>query len=377
MPKLAKGGRGPGPRREPPKRKPPAPQGPKRPPARAQPKRGARPQIWPRPAPAPTFGLTPQATATAAPTYGPFPLSAAEQAIIGTPDEGAIRDLVNLGSLGIPTPELYVPTIGPTVAQQALQTTLDLGGLGYCGGGGGGGLSVPVVSEELPPITSIKWKQGSFNLKDSKAPTWWKSLVPENAADMERPDVAYIAMLNTMIPYMSPEDQKRAAGLIYETVGGDQFGHYEQVQVQAPISAVTAGLTSQKGLPVIDTQYYQSAARASGAVDALSQLREMTVGGEREKIGGTGIGYRFLQDLLAQIQAFGGPRRDGQTRAQQLAMQGALDPIMAQAQTSEVGPVGVIAQMLSQPFFSQGSLYPFTKGGNRVFFGQPNPILYG
>lgn len=278
-----------------------------------------------------------------------------------------MSDILNARSGGIQ------PTIATEFNPSEFYQTSGLGG----GSGGGESMSVPQVAPELAPITSIKWKQGTFNLQDAKSPTWWKSLIPENAADMERPDVAYVAMLNTMIPYMSPEDQKRAAGLIYETVGGDQFGHYEQSQIQVPISKETAGLTSQTGLPVIDTQYYQSSSRASGAVDALSQLREMTVGGNREKIGGTGIGYRFLQDLLQQIQSFGGKPGEGQTRSQMLAMQGALDPIMAQAGTSEIGPVGAIAQMLSQPFFSQSNLYPYSKSNGRVFFGQPNPVLFG
>lgn len=372
------------PRRPTPKRRPPAPQGPKRPsqgPKRPSPTKPTKP----------TFGLTPKEQAiVGTPQEGAYrdlltrgftprramagayttsgPLSVAEQGIIGTPQEGLIRDIVNLGSLG---GEPYIPVVGPTTAAQF--AGLDLGGGGF--GGGGGELSVPEGPAELPDISTIKWKQGNFNLKDSKAPTWWKSLVPENAADMERPDVAYIAMLNTMIPYLSPEDQKRAAGLIYETVGGANFGHYEKVDVQAPITQATANLSSL-GLPVIDTQYYQSASRGSGAVDALSQLREQTVGGERERIGGTGIGYRFLQDLLAQVEQFGGRPGEGQTRSQQLAMQGALDPLFAQASSPEIGPVGVIAQMLGTPFFSQGSLSPFSRQGNRVFFGQPNPVLF-
>lgn len=373
-------GKGPGRRAD---RKPPAPQGPKRPaPGRRV---GVAPQGPKRPTfgyplavtggydehgfPIPKTGLSipssPYRTGQPAtiPTFQGF--SRAEEGIIGTPQEGLIRDIINFGST-------YGPVVGPTTATQFAGADLGGGGLG----GGGGGLSVPEGPAELPDISTIKWKQGNFNLKDSKAPNWWKSLVPENAADMERPDVAYVAMLNTMIPYLSPEDQKRAAGLIYETVGGAHFGHYEKVDVQAPITRATANLSPGQNLPVIDTQYYQSASRGSGAVDALSQLREQTVGGNREKIGGTGIGYRFLQDLLAQIEQFGGKPGEGQTRSQQLAMQGALDPLFAQLNSPEIGPVGAIAQMLGTPFFSQGSLSPFSRQGNRVFFGQPNPILF-
>ena len=326
----------------------------------------ATPKFLPTNVPSPASRDRHDRSAPAAiPTFRGF--SAAEQAIMGSPNEGLIRDIVNYGST-------YGPVVGPTTAQNALS---DFMGGGYGGGGGGGGGGGPAVLPELAPIDQVKWKQGTFNLQDHKTPSWWKSLVPENAADMERPDVAYVAMLNTMIPYLSPEDQKRAAGLIYSTVGGAHFGHYEQSEIQVPATKELANLTPGYTGPVIDTQYYQSASRASGAVDALSQLRQQTVGGEREKIGGTGIGYRFLQNLLEQVKSFGGKTGEGQTRSQQLAMQGALDPIMASAQTSEVGPVGAIAQMLSQPFFSQGNLYPFSKQGGRVFFGQPNPVLFG
>jgi hypothetical protein len=203
---------------------------------------------------------------------------------------------------------------------------------------------------------------------------------------MERPDIAYAAMLNTMIPYMSPEDQRRAAGDIYTLLGGAHFGKYHEVSgdPSVPITRLQSDLGAEG--QVIDSEYFQSRQRATGAINALNQLREQTVGGEREKIGGTGGGYRWLQNALEQAISYGGGysrKQEGtegdtnrQSRAQYLAMQGALDPIMAQA--SSMGPVGSIGQMLMQPFFSQGGVRPTqrTQSG-KVMFGQPNAILFG
>jgi len=244
-------------------------------------------------------------------------------------------------------------------------------------------------NEQIKPVTEVKWKEGSFTLESAhngSAPDWWKPLIPDDPKDMERPDVAYAAMLNTMIPYMSIEDQRRAAGDIYTLLGGGHFGKYHSAagaEGNVPITKLQADLGAEG--QVIDSEYFQSRARATGAINALSQLREQTVQGNREDIGGTGGGYRWLQNALEQALTYGGgasrKKDDGadqprQSRAQYLAMQGALDPIMAQA--SGMGPVGSIGHMLMTPFFSQGPVRGIqqTQGGHSIF-GQPNALLFG
>lgn len=329
--------------------------------------------------PVPSFGLL---STQAQPTYGgQFVNSLARYGLsIGPGGPGTGPQLQGPGAMSVshPTPVSQANAYAAAVARGPYMP----GGAGG-GGGGGGGLAVPSVSSELAPISSVAWKAGTIDLQNARAPSWWKPFVPSNSADMERPDVSYIAMLNTMIPYMSPEDQKRASTLIYETVGGNYFPYRpETIGVEAPVSKEIAGLSPTQ-LPVIDQDYFLSRNRAMGAMEALSQLREQTVGGNREKIGGTGIGYRFLQGLLGQFEQMGqgvgryGGQEGGLSRPQYLALQSALDPVLAQGQTPEVGAVGAIGQMLAQPFFSQGQLYPFQRSDNRVLFGQPNPVLFG
>ena len=294
-----------------------------------------------------------------------LPITSGKSRSLKGPDAGIIRMLREQGAFRREEP-------------------VSLGGLSL----GGSGVAAAPEPEQIKPVTEVVWKEGNFNLETpsgGSTPSWWKPLIPSDSKDMERPDVAYAAMLNMMIPYMSGEDQRRAAGDIYGLLGGAHFGKYQEVSGGGggvPITQLQKSLGAEG--QVIDTQYFQSRQRATGAINALSQLREQTVGGNREKIGGTGQGYRWLQKALEQILTYGGgPSRKkpgaakgGQTRAQYLALQGALDPIMAQAKS--LGPVGSIGQMLLQPFFSQGGVRPTqrTQSG-RVLFGQPNPLLFG
>ena len=357
---------------------------------------GGRPQ-YSTPGRTVTYKAGKKVTPTTQPSFGllsnqaPFVDRLAKYGLsVGPGGPGTGPQLQGATSVGHPTPASslglqafaganLLGQVASGIGQSVASSISSSGG----SGGGGGGLSVPSVAAELTPISSVAWKAGAIDPQNARAPSWWKPFVPVNSADMERPDVSYIAMLNTMIPYMSPEDQKRASTLIYETVGGNYFPYRpETIGVEAPVSKEIAGLSPTQ-LPVIDQDYFLSRNRAMGAMEALSQLREQTVGGNREKIGGTGIGYRFLQGLLGQFEQMGqgvgryGGQEGGLSRPQYLALQSALDPVLAQAQTPEVGAVGAIGQMLAQPFFSQGQLYPFQRSDNRVLFGQPNPVLFG
>jgi len=243
------------------------------------------------------------------------------------------------------------------------------------GGSGGGTLpAVGAAEATIKPIHEVKWKAATFNLQNANAPSWWKPLIPQDAADAERPDVQFLMMLNTMIPYLSPEDQRNAASQIYASAA-DAFSYYkpDKIETKVPVSEQTKKLSQQAGLTTIDQDYFQSQARATGAIDALSQMREQTVKGERWKLGPA---YTWLQQVLGTLGGFGGTSGAGQTRSQYLAQQGALDPLLAQAGTAELGGGGVIGRMFSQPFFSQQALRPTMQGpGGRVFFGQPTGTL--
>jgi len=262
---------------------------------------------------------------------------------------------------------------------------------GLLGGIGGSTAALPtagVADATIKPIHDVQWKAATFNLQDANAPSWWKPLVPKDAKDAERPDVQFLMMLNTMIPYLSPEDQRNAAAQIYASAA-DAFSYYkpEKITVDVPVTEQTAKLSQQTGLTTIDQSYYQSRARSRGALEALNQMREQTVGGNRWKLG---PGYTWMQQVLGGLEQYGGgpsagspalgvgafPDTGDQTRSQFLAQQGALDPLLAQSGTAELGGIGAVGRMFSQPFFSQGAMRPTMQGpGGRTFFGQPSGLL--
>jgi hypothetical protein len=193
--------------------------------------------------------------------------------------------------------------------------------------------------------------------------------------------------LNAMIPYLSPEDQRNAAAQLY-SMDADHWSAYkpEGIQATVPVTEETALAAAREGTPagpVINREYFQSRLRSRDAINLLSQLRDQTVGGNRWKIS---PGYTLLQQILGASEQFGGGGSSGkygsyadtgrQTRSQQLAMMGALDPLMASAKSPEAGGFGAIAQMLASPFFSQGAVNPTYQGpGGRVLFGRQNPLL--
>ena len=245
------------------------------------------------------------------------------------------------------------------------------------------GPAQPAISE----LVNIKWKPTTFNVGSGNAPSWWAPKIPEDSANAADPRVNFLMTLNSMIPYLSPEDQRNAAAQLY-SMDADNFSEYkpEKIQVAAPVTEETSLAAAREGTPagpVINQGYFTSRERARDAINLLSQLREQTVGGNRWQISPA---YTLLQQILGASEQFGGGGSVGkygsyadtgrQTRSQFLAQQGALDPLLAQAKSGEAGGFGAIAQMLASPFFSQGALNPTYSGpGGRVLFGRPNQIL--
>ena len=244
-------------------------------------------------------------------------------------------------------------------------------GYGPAPGGGPGPLpATPPAPPSLKPLWEVKWKPATYGVPGGTKPAWWVNLQPVDPKDAERPDVQYLMMLNSTLPYLSPEDQRNAAAQIY-TTAADAFSAYkpEKISAIAPINLetqLTSPVAQAAGTPVIDEAYFGSSQRASEALQALSNMREATVQGNRWKLG---PGYTWLQSLLGAM----GATRDlspnnGQrlTATQTLQMLGALDPLLAQGQSQEIGPVANIGRLLSQPFFSGGNIF-----GSK----QPNPLL--
>ena len=245
------------------------------------------------------------------------------------------------------------------------------GGGGGDGGGGGGGDGGPAE------LVNIKWKPTTFNVGSGNAPSWWAPKIPEDPANAADPRVNFLMTLNSMIPFLSPEDQRNAAAQLY-SIDADNFSEYkpEAITTAVPVTEEVALAAAREGTPAgpqMNQQYFQSSQRARDAINLLSQMREQTVGGNRWQISPA---YTLLQQILGAQEQFGGGAAGGQTRSQQLAMMGALDPLLAQTRSPEAGGFGAIAQLLSQPFFSQGKLSPTFQGpSGNVLFGRPNPAL--
>lgn len=245
------------------------------------------------------------------------------------------------------------------------------------GGGGGGGVpsAAAATSATLPPLHDIKWKTADFDVPGGKKPNWWVNLVPQNLSDVERPDVSYLMMLNTLIPFLSPEDQRNAAAQLY-TTAADAFSYYkpEKTGTDIPLDMDTIRRSSKTGLTATDPAYYTSLERAKDVMKALSNMREASVQGNRWKLG---PGYTWLQNITGALQKYGGVGGERQSRVQEQAMMGALDPLLAQGQSGEIGPNAAIGRMLSTPFFSQDQLFKRrqTQTG-QTFLGGVSPYLF-
>lgn len=244
------------------------------------------------------------------------------------------------------------------------------------GGNGTAALNIPTPApgSGIAPLHEVSWKEHTFDVPGGNPPDWWVGLLPTNNADAERADVQALMMLNTLIPYLSPEDQKRAASQLY-TTAADAFSYYKPNVIEAtsvPVDMTTARLSSQD-LSVIDTDWYSGTERAEGITNILSQMREATVEGNRWQLG---PGYTWLQSIAGALEEHS-PDEGGMTRSGYQAFLGALDPIMGMGGTQEIGPVAALGQMLAQPFFSQTQLQPSSQDitGQRRF-GRANRMFF-
>jgi hypothetical protein len=193
------------------------------------------------------------------------------------------------------------------------------------------------------------------------APAWWKALKP-SAVD---PETSYLATLNMMIPFLSPEDQRSVASTLYQA-NSKAFGHL------SPEALGTAPTPpGELGQSTIDQ--FTSAAHYQSAMDALGSLMSATGKNEQDM----GAGYRYLKSLLATGKQYGGAAGQSQTRGQYLQWLSALDPLLSQANSQELGAYAPLAKMVSSPFFSNGQLMPVTKTQNgQYIFGNPNATLF-
>jgi hypothetical protein len=179
-------------------------------------------------------------------------------------------------------------------------------------------------------------------------------------------DTEYLASLNLLIPFLSPEDQKTVASTIYQ-MDAKNFGHLDPEKITV----------TPENDPLSDKTEVEFTAsdRARKALAAMTSLAS-AVGKKDSELG---PGYRYLRSIIDVADKFGAKDMlNRQTRAQYQQMLAALDPLLAESQgtSGTLAPYGSLVKMLSQPFFSMGQLRPLQKTQSGKYqFGNPNSAL--
>lgn len=300
-------------------------------------------------------------------------------------------------------PEGYWAHPNPGQALDLAAQAMSPGDQGAAGGGGGGGGPYFPAPTSSTQAQNVKWTETQMDVPGAYKPTWWKAVKPSEVNEQ----TSLMLAMNTMIPYLSPEDQVTMANQLYN-MDPDQFSFYkpdtipdittvsEDVAryransgtgpplVNLPVGDIPGyqGPRDPEGQPLTPPEqgveaaltdqiknYYMSGDRAREARRALSSMREATVGGNRDKLG---PGYEWLQNVLGAIEARGATGGERTNRRSQLAIKGAVDPFLNQAKGGSLAPYGGLGQMLVSPFFSAGQLSPMAQSGGRPIFGAPN-----
>lgn len=171
-------------------------------------------------------------------------------------------------------------------------------------------------------------------------------------------------MTNAMLPFLSPEDRRAFSANIDRQFKGKgakfgdsiKFGH-------GLTSAVTPGVR----------QDYMSVQRAQSALSALERMRAAS-GFRAAKFG---PGFQYLRQVADVLRDFGSVGRP-MSRAEYGAFLGAVDPLLNEAKSGQLGAYGALAKAFLQPFFIGGGLMNAgrTQSGE-MRFGVPNPKLFG
>lgn len=196
-----------------------------------------------------------------------------------------------------------------------------------------------------------EWTEG---ITSDTAPSWWKGLVPTTMDE----ETTFYSLLNALIPYASPEDQKTMANLLYQyepTIFPDVTN--ETFDIPVSLSTTTK-------------DYFTSTSRGEEILSALGQLATATNTAEEDM----GTGYRFLKSVIDVLQDFGGTDTNKQTRSQYVQQLTALSSLYNNAPSDAYKS---LAEYAASPTFSAGKVVPITtdSDGNYIF-GSGNKRIY-
>jgi hypothetical protein len=263
------------------------------------------------------------------------------------------------------------------------------------GAGGAPLLVPPTLPSSGGGETKYEWSEGKYQLAGGKPPEWWVAMTPDKVDEKS----SYAMMMNSMIPYMSPEDQVRAAHSLYmfDPNGFSRYksGKIPEARTRSEEEQFYRGLMglgvagaapgggagrspNYVGMNEYDLnaemrKYMTSQQRATDAIQTLSNMREATTKA-REPLG---PGYTMLQTLLGSFEGAGAKEQSqGVTRRDYSSLLGSLDPTLAATQGGELAGYGGLAQMLSQPYASAGQITPMSQLAGRNIFGQQNQRFF-
>jgi hypothetical protein len=213
------------------------------------------------------------------------------------------------------------------------------------GGGGGGGEGSPEAAAAIAKFNETYKLEG--------APSWWRGFTP----DVWNPESEYMTLVNSVLPFLSPEDQRASAqslARMYPEFAG--YGADANPGYAPPPTEMDSG----------SVQKYLSAARSQQVTGALEKMAQAS-GRKKEEFG---PGYSYFKQLASTLGEYGAKGNgEGITRTRYQQMLGQLDPMLAESGGGQLGAYGAIAKMLTNPFFTAGQL------GN-VIFGQANSKFF-
>lgn len=275
-------------------------------------------------------------------------------------DTGAYQDWLDLFS--------YMSGATDDITSGALSYygTLESGGQitpDYISGGGGFG-GDGFVAPLSPGGGGIKSPSDAvfsdIDINIPGSPEWWSAVSP----DVLNPISEYQTLTNLLIPFLSPEDQFTVSANLFQS-DPEQFARYnpELIEREAIPSEITAA-TRRK---------FFSGERAQKTLGAFDQL--LTLSGKKAE--DFGPGYNYLRTIADTLQDFTLTSGAGQlTETQQGQLLGALDPILAQSKSGNLGAYGPIAKSFANPFFSAGSLTGKVRNQFGNVINPPNPRYF-
>lgn len=246
-------------------------------------------------------------------------------------------------------------------------TSVDDGGATGSGGGGGSGGG---SGGALPSPPSLEWKP-TYNIEG--APEWWQGLTPTALT----PSSELASLMNSMIPFMSPEDQRATAQQLSRAFP-DAFNQYDPEQQE--FGPIPTEITSEL------QQQFESTDRARQALGALTNMAQ-SAGFTPDNFG---PGYEFLRQVLDVQADLGGggefrarvpeaeaPERaatERQTRQQRAQVRQSLEPLLGELKGRALQAFQPLVERLTQPGFSAGPLREQRRGrSGEIIPGAPNP----